>query len=135
MRQCCCCCAIIVLFSLFVAFFKFNSIDAGCVESKNTGEQSRAHTVNRTEWNSYCEPLGQQECNGHEVHPCIGGTRECNAATINAAPNLTHNAVWDTFCQNNLERCNNTTIKPCKWHTYTNGDQKCVAKRSDRIFV
>ncbi|KAL3122489.1 hypothetical protein niasHT_003025 [Heterodera trifolii] len=130
MRQCCCC-AIIIVFSLFVAFLKFNSIDAGCGGSKHT------EIVN---WQDYCRSTksnNRNRCNNHQVHPCISSTRGCTPATINAAPNLPHNAAWKTFCTNNRRGCNKTVIKPCHWNANANGNgiPECVAKQDNGIFA
>ncbi|KAL3070267.1 hypothetical protein niasHS_016094 [Heterodera schachtii] len=138
LRQCRCC-AIIVLFSLYVAFLKFISIDAGCGGSKETEAQpKRAY---RDEWSPYCGSIrarNKDECNNHQVRPCLihPTTRVCVAATINAAESyVNHNDEWNRFCQNNLQQCAQTKIKPCTWVVRTSREEKCVAKGSGNIFV
>ncbi|KAL3086986.1 hypothetical protein niasHT_025510 [Heterodera trifolii] len=127
LRHCCCCCAIVVVFSLFLAFLKFNSIDAGCGGSKEAVNK-------RGGWYNYClQWRGKNVCDGKKLQPCILNNGQCIAATINAAPNLEHSAEWDTLCQNNLQRCALTTIKPCRWHQYTDESWQCVAKLTGRF--
>ncbi|KAL3070264.1 hypothetical protein niasHS_016091 [Heterodera schachtii] len=137
MRRQCCCCAIIVLFSIYVAFLKFNSIDAGCAESKQTEEQPAG--PDRSQWRRYCNQWAQQGCNGREVRPCIisPATLGCVAATINDVPDLTHNDKWDAFCRNNQQgvECGQKLIKPCFWHTNSRRESACIAKPERDIFV
>ncbi|KAL3122488.1 hypothetical protein niasHT_003024 [Heterodera trifolii] len=135
--RCCCCCAIIAVFSLYVAFLKFNSIDAGCGGSKETEAQpQRPH---RNKWSKYCgatAPNNENGCNTHTIRPCILMGNQCKAAIINVATYLKHNVIWVEFCQNiGQNGCAQTEIKPCRWHTYTSEKSACIAKPSDQIFV
>ncbi|KAL3070266.1 hypothetical protein niasHS_016093 [Heterodera schachtii] len=139
MRQSCC--AIVIVF-IFVAFLKFNSIDAGCAGSRHTVVKKPIEFFpNKGEWREYCGgpmvPGNENGCNNHLFQPCIinAATDKCEAKSLKAELDLTPNETWDTFCENIQEGCTETGIKPCRWHTYIRGDEACVAKRSREIFA